>query len=72
MGRALALAVAIRELVVTTDPRVVKVLLRDGGDFRCLLVCVVRFVCDWCVGHTLAQFWGDYDCVLLGECGERV
>jgi hypothetical protein len=31
-GRALALAAAIRKLVVTTDPLVVKMLLRDGGD----------------------------------------
>ena len=34
---ALALAAAIRELVVTTDPLIVKVLLRDGGNssLRC-------------------------------------
>ena len=35
--RALALAAAIRELVVTTDPLVVKILLRGGGDS--LLFC---------------------------------
>jgi hypothetical protein len=29
---AVALAAAIRELVVTTDPLVVKMLLRDGGN----------------------------------------
>jgi hypothetical protein len=31
-GRALALAAALREPVVTTDPLAVKMLLRDGGN----------------------------------------
>jgi hypothetical protein len=31
-GRALALAAALRALVVTTGPLDVKLLLRDGGD----------------------------------------
>ena len=31
-GRALALAAAIRELVITTDPLVGELLLREGGD----------------------------------------
>ena len=50
MGRALGLAVAIRELVATTDSLAAKVLLRDGGDaslFRWKLG--VERDRDWCV-----------------------
>jgi hypothetical protein len=32
VGRALGLAAAIRELVITTDPLVGELLLREGGD----------------------------------------
>ena len=53
-GQALALAVAIRELVVTTDPLVVNSLLRDGGDSSLLcLWCVVKRDCDWGVAGTV-------------------
>ena len=47
-GKALALAAAIRELVITTDPLIVKLVLRCGGDFFSALqvACVVKCDCD--------------------------
>ena len=50
-GRGLKLAAATRELMGTTDPLIVRMLLRDGGDSSLLCQrCEVKCDCNWHVG----------------------
>jgi hypothetical protein len=75
VGRALALAAVIRELVITTGPLVGKLLLRERGDSPLFHQVAQCGGYNWSADGVI--LWAQFDCgesvtVSAEGCGKRV